>query len=71
MCGDGGRVEESSAAVLLETALVSGHFTLSVFNPLLGATSKNVCSGPRAERPKTSGRDQCTRIFPYNLEKIS
>ena len=45
-------MEESSAAVLFETALVSGRFTLSVFSRLPGTTSENVRAGPRAEHPK-------------------
>ena len=28
-----------------------------MLNPLPGATSENIHAGPRAERPKTSGRD--------------
>ena len=33
-------------------------------NPLPGATSENVRAGPRAERPKTSGRDRKTSLHP-------
>ena len=34
------------------------HLSREVFSPLPGATSENVRAGPRAERPKTSGRDR-------------
>ena len=32
--------------------------SVDTFNPLPGATSENVRAGPRAERPKTSGRNR-------------
>ena len=41
-----------------QLVMIVGFKQVLTFNPLPGATSENVRAGPRAERPKTSGRDR-------------